>query len=175
MLNFYKDCSKSNAFYFIMLAHNIRGRRWWYGSRGWSFLPISHYFLSPFDRWQPRGSMTKRHLTQECGWSKSVKLDSSMRKKFPQWHSLILAESFWRSNSGCNHSEAVDSMFQRWNSNSGSLPLVLIFRSMACLLIAGKNAQLMVDTVEKQCFVTENLHYQTLLLLSVYRWYFPRK
>ena len=28
----YKGCSKSNASYFIMLAHNISGECWWYGS-----------------------------------------------------------------------------------------------------------------------------------------------
>ena len=30
----YQICSKSNAFYFIVLAHDVRGRCWWYGSRG---------------------------------------------------------------------------------------------------------------------------------------------
>jgi len=30
---FYEGCSKSNAFYLIMLAHSVRGRYWWCGSR----------------------------------------------------------------------------------------------------------------------------------------------
>jgi hypothetical protein len=30
----YEGHSKSNASYFIMLAHDVRGGRWWYGSRG---------------------------------------------------------------------------------------------------------------------------------------------
>ena len=28
----HEDCSESNASYFIMLAHNVRGGCWWYGS-----------------------------------------------------------------------------------------------------------------------------------------------
>ena len=43
----YKGCSKSNAFYFMMSAHDIRGRWWWYGSRGTTFPPISFYILLP--------------------------------------------------------------------------------------------------------------------------------
>jgi hypothetical protein len=31
---------ESNASYFIMLSHDVRGRCWWYGSRGWTFPPI---------------------------------------------------------------------------------------------------------------------------------------
>jgi len=49
--------------------------------------------------------------------------------------------------------------FSSGDSNSGSPPLVQIFISAACrlLFIAGKNAYLMVKTVEKQCFVAENV------------------
>ena len=50
----YKLCSKSNASYFIMLAHNFRGRCWWYGSRDWSLPPTFHYI----NRWQQKGSLT---------------------------------------------------------------------------------------------------------------------
>ena len=35
----------SRASSFMMLSHNIRGGCWWYGSRGWAFLPIFHYIL----------------------------------------------------------------------------------------------------------------------------------
>lgn len=34
----YTGCSKSNVSYFITPAHSVRGRSWWYGSRGWTFL-----------------------------------------------------------------------------------------------------------------------------------------
>lgn len=30
---------------FIILAHSNRGKHWLYGSRGWTFLPITHKFL----------------------------------------------------------------------------------------------------------------------------------
>ena len=30
----YRGCSESNASYFILLAHDIRGECWWYVSRG---------------------------------------------------------------------------------------------------------------------------------------------
>ena len=47
----YKDSSESNASYLVVLAHNIRGRWWWYVSRGWTFLPIFHCILFMYDRW----------------------------------------------------------------------------------------------------------------------------
>jgi len=101
----YKGCSESNAFHFIMLTYNVRGRCWWYGSRGWTFPPIFHYILLPCDKWQQKGSLTKC-LTWECVWSKDVSLNSSMWKK---WHLLTWIEAcwmFWRPNSGCERSEA---------------------------------------------------------------------
>ena len=104
-------CSGSNASYFVMLAHDVRGRWWWYGSRGWTSPPTSHYMMLPHDRWQQRRKMTQWYLTWKCGWSKGVELNSSMRKK---WHPLSLAERFWRPDSGCEHSEAVDGVFQQW-------------------------------------------------------------
>ena len=41
----YEGCHKSSTYYFVMLAHKIRGRCWWYGSRGWIFLLILLYML----------------------------------------------------------------------------------------------------------------------------------
>ena len=35
-------------------------------------------------------------------------------KNCPHWHSLTLAEHWWRSNSGCEHSETVGGAFQQW-------------------------------------------------------------
>ena len=64
-----------------MLAHNVRGRCWWYGSRNWTFPPICHYMLLPSDRWQQRGSLIKWYLTWKCIWSKGVLLNSSMQNK----------------------------------------------------------------------------------------------
>ena len=39
----YEGCSKSNASYVVMVAHDITGPCWWYGSRCWTFLTIYHY------------------------------------------------------------------------------------------------------------------------------------
>ena len=111
----YKGCSKSNASYLTMLAHNVRGGCWWYGSTAWTFPPITHYILLLFDRWQQRGSPTKRCLTQKYRWSKCVSMTSSMQKKnCSHWHSLILAECLWRPNGVCEHSGTVGGAFQQW-------------------------------------------------------------
>jgi len=54
------------------------------------------------------------------------------------------------------------------SGDSGSGPWVQTFMSVTCRLfvIAGENIQLMVGTVEKQCFVAENLLYQIVSLCS---------
>jgi len=85
-------CSENNTSCFIMLAHNIKGKWWWYGNRAWTFMPIFHYVSLPWDRWQQRGSMTKWHLTLKCSWSKSVELNSSMQKK---WHPVSFTDAYW--------------------------------------------------------------------------------
>ena len=69
----YKGRSESNASCFMTSTHHIRGRWWWYGSRGGTFPPISHSMLLPCDRWQQRGSLTQRCLTWKCGWRKGMK------------------------------------------------------------------------------------------------------
>ena len=56
-------CFKSNASYFIVLAHNVRGGCSWYCSRGWTFLPIFCYILHQCERWQQKDSLTKWYLT----------------------------------------------------------------------------------------------------------------
>ena len=49
-----------------MMSHDIRGRWWWYSSRGWTFPPRFCYILLPCDRWQQRGSLTEWCLTWKC-------------------------------------------------------------------------------------------------------------
>ena len=77
----YDGSYESNASYFMMLAHDIKGAWWRYGSRSWTFPPTSRYILLPCDRWQQSGRLTKWRLTWKRGWSKSVSLNSSMQKK----------------------------------------------------------------------------------------------
>ena len=93
-----------------MLAHNVRGRCRWYDRRGWTFPTISHYMLSPCDRWQQKSSLTKWHLTWKCRWSKGVSLNSSMRKK---WHPLTFISGCWRPKRGCEHTEAAGNALQQ--------------------------------------------------------------
>ena len=60
----YEGGSKSNASYFITLAHNIRGGWCWCdGRRDWTFPLISHSMLLLCDRWQWRSSLTQWILT----------------------------------------------------------------------------------------------------------------
>ena len=85
----FEDCSKSNISLFIMLAHSIRGRWWWYGSTGSTFLPMFCYTLLLCNRWQQRGRLTKWHLTWKCRWSKDMSLNSYIWKK---WHLLTFTD-----------------------------------------------------------------------------------
>ena len=42
-----------------MIANDIRGGCWWYGSKGWIFTPVFYYSLLLCDRWQQRGQSDK--------------------------------------------------------------------------------------------------------------------
>jgi len=68
-------------------------------------------------------------------------------------------------------STVVGGAFQQWWFQQWSPPVIQVFTSTACrlLFIAVKNVYLMVgDYVEKDCFVAENLPYQTVLSCSLY-------
>jgi len=80
---FYEVCSKSNASRCILLAHDVRGRCWWFGGRGWTFPSISRSVSLTGDIWQQRGILTQWCLMWKCIWSKGVSLNSSMQK---HWH-----------------------------------------------------------------------------------------
>ena len=75
----------------MTLAHCVWGRCWWYGSRGWTFPPTSHYILLSWDRWQQRGTLTQWCLTWKCIWNIWVSLNSSMWKK---WHALTITVAY---------------------------------------------------------------------------------
>ena len=145
----WERCSKSNASCFIMLACNIRGK-WWYGSRRWTFSPIFQYILFHCDRWQQRGSLTKRHLTWKHIWNRSVSLNSFMWKK---WHPLTFIDvclAFMETHSECEHTEVVGGAFQRWWQWQWVFSTGADFYECYMLLfISGENAQLMVLTVLK--------------------------
>jgi len=109
-----EGCYKSNASYFITLAHDVRGGCRWYSSRGWTFPPIFCYILWLCDRWQQRGPLTKWCVTYECGWSKGASLNYSMQKKWCPLTFTNFAEHLWRPNSGFEHSEVMGGTFQWW-------------------------------------------------------------
>ena len=89
-IGLYKACCKNNTRCTIV-AHDIRGRWWWYGSRGWIFPLISYYLLLPCDRWQ-RGSQTKWCL-----------------------HPLTFIDTFWM------FMEAKQWMWPRWGSGDSDM------------------------------------------------------
>jgi len=129
----YKGCSESNT-YFILLAHDVRGRCWWYSSKVWVFLSIFHYMVLLCNRWQQGSSLTEWRLTWKRVWSKAVSLNSSMQK---QWHSLTFIDTCWTLM------ETKQWMGAQWGGGwSVSAALGQIFTSVACklLFIAGENA-----------------------------------
>ena len=140
---------QNNARVFMVLAHDVRGRCWWYGSRGWTFPPVSHYMLLPCDRWQQRGNLTKWRLSWKCVWSKGVSLNSSMEKKAPIDIYRCLLHMYGHQTVELN---TVMWWVMHFSSdNCRSSPLLQTIVSVACrrLFITGENAQLMVVTMLK--------------------------
>ena len=98
----------------MMLASNVKGGYWWYGSRNWTFPLVSVTFcccMTDGGRgavwqngiWHRSGNEAKvHHWIPPCG------------KNGTRWHSLTLGGHLWRPNSGCEHSEAVGGAFQQW-------------------------------------------------------------
>ena len=86
----YEGCSKSNGSYFIMLVHDVRGGCWWYDNRGQPFPPLCHIDFVAVQQMAAEGQSDKMGLTWKCTWSKGVKLNFSMRKK---WHQLIFMDA----------------------------------------------------------------------------------
>jgi len=89
-----EDCVGSIASYVILLAHSVRGRCWWYGSRGRTFPPISHYLLLLYDSWQQRGSLTEWHLIWKCMWGTEFLYAENMAPTDIHQHLLNTAEQW---------------------------------------------------------------------------------
>lgn len=134
----YEGCSVSNACYF-----DIRDTRWWYDSRGWAFLSIFCYILSPCDRRQLRGSLTEWCLSQKCRWSKGMEMNSSMQQKnITHWH-------LWGDTCSC---------------------FFFFYYELSLYSLLAK--MLMVaDYVEKLCFTAENLLCQIVSSGGPKRWW----
>ena len=92
-------------------------------------------------------------------------------KNCTHWHSSPLAESLWRPNSGCEHSEVQGGAFQQWwqwqNFLSAGTDFckygmqALVHHWQKCIASGG-------DCVENECFVAENVLYPIVLLFSLY-------
>ena len=134
----------------MKLAHNVRGGRWWYGTTGYIFPPISHYILLHCDKWQQRGTLTEWHLTWKYMWSKGVSLNSSMWKK---WHPLTFTDTYWtlmETKQWMWTQWEMSGVFQQWWQRCERQAMfqmaMHLSTSVVCglLFIAGENAQLMV-------------------------------
>ena len=166
-------CSKSNTFYFTMLVHNIRGRCWSYGSRGWTFPPISRYILLPCDRWQQSGTLTKWCLTWKCRWSKGVPPNCSVWKKL---HPL----TFYGCLLNIYGDQTLDVSIGRWwvvcFSNGDSDVKNKPHSTVSCRFLWAQHAGLCWwkcignggEYVEKQCSAAQSLLYQMALLCPLY-------
>ena len=149
-----------------MLAHKIRGRCWWYGSRGWIFLLILLYMLLLCEK-SSRGTIWQNGIwhgsmcMKEVCMMKVCMMEVCMNVCGTEFlHALKMAASdiHWHLMD-ISGDQTVDlSTVRQWvvcfssgNSNSGSPLLVQIFTSMAwkLLFIAGENAELMVATMLK--------------------------
>jgi len=159
--------------YFIMLAYDIRGRCWWYGSRGWTFPATSHSVLLLCDRWQERGSLTKWRLTRKHVWSEGVSLISSMQEKL---HTLTFI------NACLTYTETKEWMWAQWGSDwcvsaiwqqqhEGQATFRMAMHS--CHTTKWRAPQSAHpcesasagDCDETQCFIAENVLYQSVIVL----------
>jgi len=154
-----------------MLACNVRGGCWRYGSRDWTLPQIFHSMLLLYDRWQQRGCLMEWFLTWKRRESKGVLLNFSSRWK-KKWHTLTCSDACW------THMETKRWMWAKGGSGWCVSAVVTVtvghlcccrFLSVVCrlLFVAGENAN-GGDYAEKQCFIAESLLYQVLLLLSLY-------
>jgi len=125
ILPLYEGCSKSNAPHFIMSAHNTRGGCWWYGSRGWTFVPIFCLFCCCVTEgsrgavWQNDVWHGSVYEAKVCQWIPPC------RKKCTLSHSLELAQHlqkpvnvstvrWWVVCFSCDNSNMTDKPCSRW-------------------------------------------------------------
>ena len=99
----YEGSSEINASYFMMLAHDIGGGCWWYGSRGRTFRADILLNFVAMRQMTAEGQSDKMASDMEvrmkqrytCNWIPPC------GKNCTQWHSPTLAERLRRPNSGC--------------------------------------------------------------------------
>jgi len=108
-------------------------------------------------------SDVEEHMKQRC-----VTEFLHVEKNGTLWHSLVLSERLWKPNSGCEHSEVGGSALQQrsqWGTSTGA---DYYSHSIQALVhhwwkrIANGD-----DCVEKESFVTENLLYQSVMVVFI--------
>ena len=157
-----------------MLAHDIRGRCWWYGSMGWTFPLIVCSILLLCDRWQQRGSLTNGIWRGSVYEAKVYHWIPPCGKKCTHWHSLMLGECFWRPNSGYKRCEAVGGAFQQreqWQGRQATFWVAtqsLVHGWWKCIVSGG-------DWWKPVFCSWEFAEYQIVLLCSLYQLQFPWK
>lgn len=89
----YEDYSKSNASYFILLAHNIPDGYWWYSSRIWTRIPTDIPLHFPA-MWQMAAKGQPNKMTTDVG----VQMKRRCVNEFlheDEWHPLTFFNAWW--------------------------------------------------------------------------------
>ena len=168
----YKGCSESNAFYFVMLASNVRGGCQWYGSRGRTFPPVSLTCCCCM-RDSSRGAVWHRSVDEAKYGTELLHVKKMVPTDINQ-HMLNV-----------DGNQPVDvSTVRRWvvhfssgNSNSGSPLLAQILTRVACkfLFTAGKKCTANGVTVLKKGVLSLSLCYIKECYCVLYLLWFPWK
>ena len=140
----HEDCSESNPSYFVTLAITSEA-----DVSGAADVEPSHQYPVTFCCCVTDGS-------REAVWQKGLWhggaceakvchwIFTSGKKTCTHWHSLMLADYLWSSNSECYHSEVVGGTFQQWWQwcERQATFQTAMQTSAACrlLFIAGENA-----------------------------------
>jgi len=181
LIEFYEGCSKSNASYFIVLAHSIRG----IGSMAVETEPCQQYSIT--------FCYCATSVSREAVWQNGIWLGSAYEAKVchrisPCRKKMALIDThqhllnvhgvrtadvsivrWWVcapwGGEWCVSAVAIATVDHLHKSHGMQ---ALVHHCWKCIANGG-------DYLEKQCFVAENLLYQTLLLCSFYLFLFPWK
>lgn len=108
--------SESIWLLFILLAHGLGARHWWYGSRGWRFPPLFYYMLLQCDSWQADNMVPgmEEHMKQrDVHWIPSLgEKNSSTHRMFVETRQWMWAQ--WAVCSTNGNSNMEDELHSRW-------------------------------------------------------------
>lgn len=95
----YEGCSKSNTYCFIILVHDIKGRCWWYNSRGWTFSAVLWFCCQAPCQFEDCGAIASRGCTVPPHPLCSLDLASSDFHLL--WVSSACAGFYEQQHAGC--------------------------------------------------------------------------